>query len=279
MKFLILILFTLLHLGCNGVFYQPSPHAYSVIDKSKLDYRDIYYGDDGQKLHGRLFPHKGEEPSKGLIVHFHGNAQNLSAHFLAFIWVVYHGYDYFIWDYSGYGQSTGSPSREQLFKDGLTTMDVVMDSIPSASENLYVFAQSLGGAVAVPVIAEWDRKDSIDLLLIDASFSSYQGAARGLLSSHWVTWVFQPLSYLLVSDDFAPAEYFSKMHKIPIVVSHCEEDRVVSYELGMEVYSQVQSPKALLSFDSCGHIGAFSRYRPENQQLLWQTIDSLQQQK
>ncbi len=276
MKLITLCLLSLLLFSCNGVFYQPSRKTFYEIDKEKIDYRDVYYGGESHKsLHGRFFPHVGDEESKGLIVHYHGNAQNITTHFLAFIWMTYKGYDYFIWDYSGFGQSKGLASREKLQSDGITTMDMVLDSFPSAQKNLFVFAQSLGGAIAVPVLGEWEKSSEVDLLLIDASFPSYRKAARDVLSRSWLTWIFQPLSYVLISEEYSPMDYYSKVSHIPTVVSHCKEDGVVSYELGEMLYESIVAPKAFLPFEKCGHISAFSRYRPQNHDVLLATIDSL----
>ena len=67
------------------------------------------------KINTLLF--KSEKKAKGLIVYFHGNADNLKR------WGKYTSsltelsYDVLIFDYRGYGKSTGIPTEKSLYND------------------------------------------------------------------------------------------------------------------------------------------------------------------
>ncbi len=274
-KFLFFITM-IVFIGCNGAFYQGSKNELFIINRDRVTYEDRYYQSGDNVLHGRFFPAENRDSVKGVVVQFHGNAENLSTHFIGLIWVVYRDYDLFVWDYSGYGESQGESSREQLYKDGLATLDYVLDSIQSSSKRFIVFGQSLGGAVAPPVLASWEHRDTVNALIIDSSFPHYRSAARSVLSQRWWTWWLQPLVYLTVTEAYAPIDYYEQLSDIPTVIAHCKQDQVINYDLGLELYKQIRGPKVFFGYDKCGHIGAFTRFRLGHNAELFNALDSLE---
>ncbi len=106
----ILLLFTLI--SCTNLFYQPSDRQFYRPEAFKLTYQDIYFqSSDGTKLHGWFF--KGKGKPKGTIVQFHGNAENISSHFLNLAWLVLEGYNLFTFDYRGCNlRSRATPEQE-----------------------------------------------------------------------------------------------------------------------------------------------------------------------
>lgn len=79
----IIILFALsLLVSCSHVFYQPTKTAYFTPDQFKLEYKEYKFkSKDGTELDSWLIKADPKVKRRGLIVHFHGNAQNLSASF------------------------------------------------------------------------------------------------------------------------------------------------------------------------------------------------------
>src|SRR5262245_39943051 len=105
MRILFIFLITILGQSCSHVFYQPSPKQYVNPAQFKLKYENLsFQSADGTKLNGWFFPAKTKKP-KGTIVQFHGNAQNISTHFFSLIWLIEEGYNFFTFDYRGYGKS------------------------------------------------------------------------------------------------------------------------------------------------------------------------------
>ena len=113
------LLFALL-LGCSlfglsscaqQAFYYPDHADYGTPAQAGLQHEDIFFqSEDGTRLHGWFIPAQnagGLIPARATIIHFHGNAQNLSAHKEAVQWLPAHGYNVFLFDYRGYGLSEG----------------------------------------------------------------------------------------------------------------------------------------------------------------------------
>lgn len=225
-------------LSCNHLFYYPDNIEYLKPDKFGLKYEQISLPSGDETLHmWKISGNRVETPGK--VLHFHGNAQNLSSHFLFSAWLARFGYDVYIFDYRGYGRSTGEPSRKGLVDDGIAALRHVA---ARDDKDLFVLAQSLGGAVAVPAMAlAGSAAEKVRLLTIDSSFPSYRALAREKLSSFWLTWPFQwPFSFF-VSDDYSAAEYIGTL-RVPLLIVHGTKDRVVPFEMGKELFRLAPGP-------------------------------------
>ena len=71
--------------GCSHLFYQPSDVMFLEHPESveKLRREVEFRSADGTKLSGWYFPARAGG-HKGTVIQFHGNAQNLTAHFVPF---------------------------------------------------------------------------------------------------------------------------------------------------------------------------------------------------
>jgi hypothetical protein len=224
--------------GCNHLFYYPDHVDYLQPETFGMRAEQISLPSGDETIHMWKIPGmRREKPGK--VLHFHGNAQNLSSHFLFSAWLARFGYDVYIFDYRGYGKSTGEPSRAGLVEDGITALKYVAGV---DGKELFVLAQSLGGAVAVPSLAlAGTAADAVRLLTIDSSFPSYRDMARDKLASFWATWPLQwPLSFL-VSEDYSPASYIGRL-KMPLLIVHGTKDRIVPFRMGAELFRLAPGP-------------------------------------
>jgi pimeloyl-ACP methyl ester carboxylesterase len=75
---------------------------------------------DGETLHGWFVP--ASEPS-GTVLFFHGNAGNISHRMQYLSMFNSLGYNTFIFDYRGYGDSSGTPSEPGTYRDAEAAWD------------------------------------------------------------------------------------------------------------------------------------------------------------
>ncbi len=241
--------------GCNHLYYFPTKDVYVTPDKVKIAYDAHRLEVEGEEL--AIWHLKPSAPDQKIVVlHFHGNGENMTSHFLFSGWMTKAGFDVVTFDYRGYGASTGSPSRDGLVADGQAMLKWIAAKPDLQGKRLVVFGQSLGGAVAVPVAA-LAPAGQVKLLVVDSTFSSYRRTARGVLSGFWVTWPFQwPLSFL-VSDSFSPDEYITKID-VPFLAMHSPDDHVVPYVYGKELFDLARmQDKTFWKIDAKGHTNAF----------------------
>lgn len=257
--------------GCTSVFYQPDRFLYSDPSKQGIQKQDvIFHSKDGTRLLAWYFPPPPQMRETGTIVQFHGNAENISTHSLTLAWLAQQGYGVFSFDYRGYGASQGDPTPEGVYQDSLAALDEAWKKYSTSPiartgkkrKKLIVIGQSLGGAIALRALQDWTHKDQVDLLILDSTFLSYKTVARRKLASHWVTWLFSPLGYLLVSDKYSPKEQIGK-NTIPLLVIHDQRDPVIPFDLGEEIYELAGGKKEFWKLDQGRHIGVFSEDNPE----------------
>lgn len=260
-KNIFFILFILLNLltGCSSFLYYPSQERYSDPSKAQISYRDTWIKTpDGIHLHGWYFKNQVLNSPRATIIFFHGNAENLTSHFVSLAWILPYGYDYFIFDYRGYGQSEGKPNPENTVKDGSQIIREIHHQNPKSP--LIIFGQSLGGAIAMRSLIELNKEIPIQLLVIDSSFTSYRSVAQHVLSHHWMTWLFQPLAYALLSDEWAPGERIAELAPTPLIIMHGDHDRIVDFELGEQIFKLAKNPKEFWRIDGGHHTDAFWKH-------------------
>ena len=245
--------------SCNHLFYHPSDKTFQPTpDELSLSKRDIFFtAKDHVSLHGWFFPHPR---AKGTVVQFHGNAENISSHYMGLVWLVKHGYNLFTFDYRGYGRSLRtSITPDGIRQDGLAALQKALEIHKKVAPKgkFIIVGQSLGGAVALKAVEDLGKPNRIDLLVLDSSFVSYQKVAFKKLASHWPTWIFAPLAFLIVSDRTSAQNSLTSL-SIPLLVVHAEHDPVIPFSLGQTIYEQAKvQQKWLWKVSGHGHIASF----------------------
>ncbi len=252
--------------ACNGVFYQPLQR--DLYDPKRLDFdysNEQIASSDGVKLAAWWFHSHAPTLKRKLIVHFHGNAENMTSHFLFTAWLTQEGFDVLTFDYRGYGRSTQEkPTRQGLMDDGCAVFQWVSEHPVLKNYEVYGLGQSLGGAVLLSAFASCPNQ-TVKGLVIDSSFSSYRKIAKLKLSQVWLTWPLQyPLSYL-ISDDLNPIDTLALI-KVRMLYFHGSSDPVVPYELGRELYEATLAEKIWVDVEEDGHTRALAH--PESPHRL-----------
>lgn len=275
-----LAFFFLLYCGsCSNVFYQPSQRQYLKPEQFKLNYQEHYFeARDKTRLHSWFFPATSPR-AKGTIVLFHGNAQNLSTHFLNLVWITKEGYNLFIFDYRGYGKSEGKPHQEGVYLDALAALAKARELNQLHGQGqMIVYGQSLGGVVSLGALADFKHIEEVDLIVQDSTWGSYKKIAFDRLTSRWFLFPLSPLAYLFVSDAYASDKIISDI-KRPVLVIVGMKDHIIPPEFGTELFKQLTTPhKWLWKLPQGTHIdifhGANESYRQKFLHLL-NRIDQL----
>ncbi|MFN8391495.1 MAG: alpha/beta hydrolase [Bdellovibrionota bacterium] len=252
----LVILFTSTLLSaCDTVFFYPTKQLYLDPKEANLNCEDVFFTNaDGQKLHGWLL--HASAPVKGHILFLHGNAQNISSHILSVYWLPARGYDVFLLDYRGYGQSEGTPEILGALSDAEEALRMFAARPEVNGERIILFGQSLGGAVAVDLAAKESNQRYLRNVVIDSAFSSFRGVARDKIGQFWLTW---PLKYplsLLLSGGYDPLDVVDRISPLPLLILHGDSDRTVSFYHSEKLYERAKEPKQFWKFPGLDHIAA-----------------------
>lgn len=276
MKRLLVFLPVALLEGCTGLFFYPDSRLYELPEHFGIKYETVHYpSTDGTDLVGAML-FASTPKVKGTVIHFHGNAQNMSSHFGFSYWLTTQGYQVFIFDYRGYGASKGKPTEAGLVQDGIATIEYVRRRKDVDPERLAIFGQSLGGAVAVASSGLLQDKSGIRAIVLESTFDSYRSIARDVLARHWLTWPFQWAPWICISNRYKPVKYLDRLPSCPILVIHGDADPVVPYTFGERLFAHLREPKEFWKVPGGGHTEAFMRFastfRPRLVRFLDQAV-------
>lgn len=228
--------------GCSSLFYYPKKDLLYDPQQINLNPQDLWIQNDDLKIHAWYFKSKTDfnSESKGTFVFFHGNAENLTSHYLSLIWLLDYNYDFVIFDYPGYGLSNGNPTPSSTVDSGKLVLNWVHKNIDPRP--LIIYGQSLGGIISLKSIEESRSQIPLKTIIIDSSFNSYQKIAKQVLSRSWLTWPLQPLAYLLINDTYAPTD-LSFISPIPILFIHGQADKTIELIFSEEMFAEAKEPK------------------------------------
>ncbi|HMB39726.1 MAG TPA: alpha/beta hydrolase [Wenzhouxiangellaceae bacterium] len=199
---------------------------------------------DGERLHGWWIPHPSP---RGSLLFSHGNAGNIS-HRLDSLEIFYQlGFNALIYDYRGYGRSTGRPSETGLYRDAEAAHGWLTGTKNIPSDEIVLFGRSMGAAVS----ARLARARPPACLILESAFTSVPDRASEL---YW--WL--PIRWLLELE-MNTREYVAGTDT-PTLVIHSRDDEIVPFEHGRRV-AEAAGEKADLLEISGGHNTGFLRSR------------------
>lgn len=253
MKIFCIFLLMIFMSGCGSYLYHPDNIMYVKKELLEPVPQELHFDFKSLHIHGWYF--ESRKPGNICVNFFHGNAQNRSSHFQHLFWLVDHNIDYYIWDYPGYGDVEGSPSPKNTVQAAIGAIRFVHNR--KCSKHV-VYGHSLGGQIAMRAV--WELRDelNIDLIVFDSTFHSYQNVGMKVLQKSWLTWVFSPLSYLLLSDEWSMDERKLKdLQKIDKLFIHSKVDRVIPFELGTKAFNLSSGNKELWVLEYAKHNGIY----------------------
>lgn len=238
--------------GCaQSLFYFPDKVVYGTPQQAGLRFEEVAFpSKDGTRLTGWFIPASGYSDARGAkatVIHFHGNAQNMTAHWHFAKWLPKRGYNLFVFDYRGYGASQGSPGPRGLFEDSVSALDYVRSRPDVNPDKLILLGQSLGGANAIAAAGAGNRQ-GIRAIVIESAFYSYSSVASDKIS--WAG--------ALMDDTYSPANYITRLAPIPLLLLHGTDDPVVPFHHAIWLYYAAHEPRRLVMIEGGKHVQAFT---------------------
>jgi uncharacterized protein len=218
-----------------------TPQAYG------LPYEEVEIAtEDGERLASWWVP---ATDARGTVLIFHGNAGNISHRVDYLLMFNRLGYSVLIFDYRGYGTSTGSPSEQGTYRDAAAAWRHLVEQRGVRAGDVVLFGESLGGAVASWLAA---RRPARALILA----SSFTSATDLGAQVYW----FLPVRMLsrIGYDNMANL----KEVRAPVLIAHSREDDIVPFSHGQKLFAAANEPKAFLELRG-GHNDGFIFMRKE----------------
>ena len=186
--------------------------------------------EDGERLHAWWLP---AEEERAVVLFCHGNAGNISGRLGTLRAFHRLGLSTFIFDYRGYGRSTGSPSEAGLYLDAETAWTYLTRNRGIEPDRIVVFGRSLGGGVATWLAARYEPR----MLVLEATFTSIPDVAAEL-------YPFVP-ARLFVRARF---DNSARLHEldVPLLILHSRDDAIIPFAQGRRLYEAAAGPKTFV---------------------------------
>jgi uncharacterized protein len=226
-----LIIAALLFFFQSNLIYYPESTLVSTPGAARLPYEEASLRtQDGVRLHGWYLP---AQQHRGVLLHCHGNAGNISHRLDVLEFFHRLGLSVFIFDYRGYGKSAGRPDESGTYRDAEAAWDYLVTARGIAPGEVIVHGQSLGGAVA----AWLAHRHTPGALILESAFTSVEDLAGELYPYLPVRWL---------TRYHYPTIKFVRDVKCPVLVVHSRGDEIIAFSHGQRLFEAAPEPKAFL---------------------------------
>lgn len=251
----------------NRLFYFPTRDQPATPAKWNFNYEDVSFkSTDGTSLHGWFLPAKETREPKATVVFSHGNAGSIGHHLWFVMWLAEAGYNVFLYDYRGFGKSGGDVDRSGMIEDVKSAFKYVASRPDVDPDSIISFGHSLGGAKSVTAIVEGEIK-GLKAIIIDGTFASYQAMARIIGGQ---------LGAELITDEFSPKDYISKITRTPVLVIHGDHDEVVPLIQGRQLFDLANEPKTFFEVKDGSHGNSLSRDNGAYRKRMLKWLDGIE---
>ena len=180
--------------------------------------------------------------SRGLIFFLHGNAGNVSDTRGAAEFYTLLGYDFFSFDYRGFGKSTGKISGEKQFYNDV---QVIYNELKKtyAEQEIIIAGYSIGTAPAAMLAAANHPKK----LILMAPYYSMKELAR---------YHYPYVPVFLLKYKFETFAFLQRI-QLPVLIGHGKNDGTIPFEQSLKLSKLLRNGK-LSGLDGEGHNGVQS---------------------
>ena len=195
---------------------------------------------DGSKMHGWLFTKPG---ANKIAIVSHGNAANIAYRLHIANALLNAGCSVVLYDYRGYGKSTGTATMNNLLEDGVTVYDYVTKILKYSDSQIILYGESIGSGVTCHIAS---LRPCLGVI-IQSGVSSIPSTAKAqvLLLEGFPDFVF-------AQPHFANAETLSKL-SMPLLLIHGKQDHIVAPRESANMFARANEPKTLIWLEHCGH--------------------------
>jgi len=196
--------------------------------------------EDKETIAGWFVPAETGEHTSGLTVLFcHGNAGDIGDRIGSIRTFNSLGYNVLIFDYRGYGDSSGTPTEKGTYLDAMAAWKYLIGDRGIPAERIVLFGRSLGGAVATWLATEVDP----GALVIESVFTSAPDMASRM--------------FPLMPTRFVCRFKYDSVDRIgrvgcPVLIAHSRYDEMIPFKHGQRLFGAARDPKLFVEM-SGGH--------------------------
>jgi alpha-beta hydrolase superfamily lysophospholipase len=204
-------------------------------------YEEVWVDVSGGRTHGWWLP---VENAKGAVLFSHGSGKNISHYLDDAACFRENGFSVLLYDYGGYGQSTGNPSENRCYTDIRAMYKHLVQTRGIPEERIVLAGCSMGGGVTADLAANVKP----GAVILESTFLSIPDAAA---DTYW--WLPTPAMTRTQYRNIDKVPHIQS----PVLVVHSRDDTVVPFEHGRRLYEAVKTPKQFVEIHGSHSRGKF----------------------
>lgn len=221
-----------------ALLYFPTAELLQTPRQAGLAFEELTIEtEDGERLHGWWVPAQ-QKRSAGHILFFHGNAGNIGDRVAHARLLAEAGFDLLLFDYRGYGRSTGKPSERGTYVDARAARRAMVARDHGDPAGVIYLGESLGAAVATELALSLPPR----ALILQSGFTSLRDVAR----RHY------PLPRAVIPDAYPTIRRIGSV-AAPVLVLHGDRDAIVPLSQAQRLFDAALEPRHLEVFGGVGH--------------------------
>ncbi len=186
---------------------------------------------------------RSKDPQARTLLYLHGNAGNVAANAEHVVRLYGTGLNVFIFDYRGYGDSTGGPPREKfVYEDAERAWRYLVGERKIPPGDIAIYGHSLGGAIAIDLASKHPEAGA---LVTESTFTSVARACEG----HFYSYL--PIR-LILTERFDSISKIMSIH-LPKLILHGQADAMMPPRMAQQLYDAAPDPKQLALIAGGGH--------------------------
>ncbi|MBK8398849.1 MAG: alpha/beta hydrolase [Leptospiraceae bacterium] len=233
---IVIIAFCILFYQQEKIIFQPYPLNQNYTYSFPFEFEELNWEiKEGIQINALHF--KTKEP-RGIVLYFHGNGGNLAGWGGIAEDFISRKYNLIIFDYRGYGKSTGQiQSEKDILEDSLYAYEYTKSIYPESQITLY--GRSLGSGLALFLAKEKSPKR----IILETPYNNFTDVVR----YHYPFLMPFMIKYKLDSENYI------KDVRCPIYIFHGTEDTVIPLEYAKMLEPKIKSDYKFFIISNAGH--------------------------
>lgn len=221
------------------IIFQPDVLARGYSFQFGQDFKELYLPHEGADtaLHAILFP-AWDSVVLGLVLYFHGNADNLQRWGQYAVDFTRRGYEVLAIDYPGYGKSGGRAGEQAMYRSAAQAFQWARERF--ATDRIIIYGRSLGCGPAAWLAA----RQEVQQLILETPFPSIPQLFRMRAGK-----VFVPIAPRI---KFPVVEYLESVD-YPVSIFQGTNDRVVPYQIAARLKTALKPEDRFYTIVGGGH--------------------------
>ena len=220
--------------------YHPPPVSYDI------DQHFMRYGET-DSLHIWHYKNNSFYPT---VLYFSGNSHNISHRIFHIDLFKNIGVNGVMFDYRGYGSSTGSiRSKDSFYDSGALALRFVVNKLKIPEDQIIIWGHSLGAPISLKILG----RKKVRGIILESPVTSIEEISKAL-------YPFFPISSLL-KYDFNSFENINNNNS-PIILIHSKDDNTVPFSLAKTLYESIKrSNKRILIINGSHSEGSYKSFK------------------